>query len=195
MGLARYRRSVTSGEADTVYLGAYRTSQLRDAGAWRSAFAVNEDFDLNRRLRLFGRVWFDASLTVDYVARSSLLGLIRQYWAFGTGKARYWRLSGDCPRPRQFVLLVTPAAILAVLAGTGATHGPESAALLVAVLAGAAASVELLGAEGPTGGLRAHIAAVAVLGCVAASWLAGVVAGTVRPGSPADVADAVGVSR
>ena len=181
MGLARYRRAGSpSGPTDTVYLGAYRTSQLRAAGGWRTDLAVNEDFDLDRRLARFGTVWFDAELTVDYVPRSSLPALLRQYWTFGLGKARYWRTSGDRPQPRQVALLAAPVAGVSFLAATLAVAGPGAALGLVAAAAGLAAAVEILGADGPRAGLATHLVAVAALGCVAGGWLAGVAMGSLR---------------
>ena len=183
MGLSRYRRSATSGETDTVYLGAYRTDQLRAAGAWRTDLPVNEDFDLNRRLGRFGTVWFDADLAVDYVPRSSLAGLARQYWAFGTGKARYWRLTGDRPRPRQVLLLAAPVVAVALLVSVVLALGPAAAAMVLLVALTGGMAVEALGADGPRGGIAAHAAALAALACISGSWLAGVAYGTMRPAS------------
>ena len=34
MGGSRYRRGVSSGESDTVYLGAFRRLELADEGGW-----------------------------------------------------------------------------------------------------------------------------------------------------------------
>ena len=173
MGLSRYRRARTSGEAETVYLGAYRTAQLREAGGWRTDFTVNEDFDLNRRLAPFGKVWFDADLTVAYVPRSSLLGLLRQYWAFGTGKARYWRMSGDRPLPRQAVLLAAPLVGVAGVAVLWLAFGVSPLWPLALGVAGGAV-VEAAGSNSPDGGVLAHAAALVALVCVTGGWLAGV---------------------
>ncbi len=183
MGLSRYRRSATSGETDTVYLGAYRTDQLRAAGAWRTDLPVNEDFDLNRRLGRFGTVWFDADLAVDYVPRSSLAGLARQYWAFGTGKARYWRLTGDRPRPRQVLLLAAPVVGVGLLVSVVVALGAWVAAMVVFAGLMGGIAVEALGADGPRRGIAAHAAALVALACISGSWLAGVAYGTVRPAS------------
>lgn len=181
MGFARYRRADTSGEADTVYLGAYRTAELRTAGGWSTDFAVNEDFDLNRRLARFGAVWFDPSLIVDYVPRSTLGSLVRQYYGFGRGKARYWRVSRDRPRPRQVILLAAPILGLATFAVVLALLGPAAAAGLLTAGTAVSVAVEMRGSDGPTAGFGAHVAAVAALACTTGAWLGGVVAGSVRP--------------
>lgn len=193
MGLSRYRRGRTSGESETVYLGAYRAAQLREVGGWRTDFAVNEDFDLNRRLAPFGKVWFDADLTVDYVPRSSLAGLLRQYWAFGTGKARYWRMSGDRPLRRQAFLLAAP-----VVAGAGVAVlwlGFGVSPLWPLAVAGVGgAIVEAVGSDSPAGGVLGHVAAVAALVCITGGWLAGVAFG-VASGAVHGIAESVGPLR
>jgi len=184
MGLARYRRSGPSGAADTVYLGAYRTADLRREGGWRTGFAVNEDFDLNRRLARLGTVWFDADLTVAYLPRSSMRALIRQYWAFGVGKALYWRLSGDRPRPRQVLLLVAPLVGIASLAAALALSGPAGLGWLVLTGTVVAVGVEAAGADGPQGGPKAHLAALLALGSVGGAWLGGIAVGSLRRSRP-----------
>jgi len=181
MGLARYRRASASSKADTVYLGAYRIAELRAVDGWNTDFGVNEDFDLNRRLARFGAVWFDASLTVDYVPRASLPSLVGQYWSFGKGKARYWRISGDRPQPRQLVLLAAPVVGLAVFGVVLTALGAGAAAMLVGAGAAVSAAVEIRGSDGPPAGVRAHAAAIAALACVGGAWLAGVTVGSVQP--------------
>ncbi|HEX8769330.1 MAG TPA: glycosyltransferase [Acidimicrobiales bacterium] len=180
MGLARYRSRTTSGPTDTVYLGAFRTAQLRSIGGWRPEFAVNEDFDVNRRMAAFGVIWFEASLTVDYVPRAALGALIRQYWSFGTGKARYWRVSGDRPQGRQMLLLAAPLLGLTLFASTVVLLGAEAGAVLVGIGLLGLAGIEMIGADGPHGGFRAHVAAMASLVCVGGAWLAGVAISTTR---------------
>lgn len=189
MGLSRYRRARTSGEAETVYLGVYRADQLREVGGWRTDFAVNEDFDLNRRLARFGMVWFDAGLTVDYVPRSSLRGLLRQYWTFGTGKARYWRTSGDRPLLRQMLLLTAPVVALAGVGVLWLALGVSPVWPLALGVAGGAV-VEAVGSDGPDGNLLDHVAAVAALGCISGGWLGGVAFGAAS-GALSDVAGSI----
>jgi glycosyltransferase involved in cell wall biosynthesis len=174
MGLSRYRSGRASGPADTVYLGAFRTEQLRREGGWDSRFATNQDFELNRRMADQGLVWFEASLRVDYAPRPSLKLLFAQYQRFGRSKTRYWQATGDRPQPRQLVLLTSPVIGLAVTAWLRRR-------ILVPAVAGAVA-VEVAGAREPqSGSLVAHATAVAALAAVAAGWVSGVVLEAVWP--------------
>jgi succinoglycan biosynthesis protein ExoA len=173
-GLSRYRRAVKSGPSDTVYLGSFRTDQLRRAGGWRADLPINEDFDLNRRLARDGLVWFDATLVVDYVPRDSLRALLQQHVGFGRSKVRYWRLTGDRPRPRQVALLVAPAVATAALsAGIMAAPMPARATIVVAGAA-LALGVEIFGSDSPRASVGGHVAGVVATTCVAAGWLLGV---------------------
>ncbi len=86
-GLSRYRRATTSGPSDTVWMGFFRTDELRAIGGWSEAVALNEDYELNGRYRDRGRwVWFEAELRSGYLPRSSLRLLGRQYFFFGRVK-------------------------------------------------------------------------------------------------------------
>jgi succinoglycan biosynthesis protein ExoA len=178
MGGSRYRRGATSGPADTVYLGAFRTADLRAIGGWDVDLATNQDFDLNRRLGERGIVWFEAGLPVEYLPRPTVGDLYRQYRRFGRWKVRYWRHTGDVPRGRQVALLA------GVGGGGGAAPGLATALSLVlvppparlAVLAAAlatGATVELAGSRRPRGGLAVHGWSAVALGAVGAGWLGG----------------------
>jgi glycosyltransferase involved in cell wall biosynthesis len=173
MGGSRYRRGARSGPADTVYLGAFRTEDLRAVGGWDAALTTNQDFDLNRRLRDRGIVWFEAALAVEYVPRRNVTDVYRQYRRFGRWKVRYWRHTGDAPRGRQLVLLVgVPAVAAGTVVGLVALSGPARIALLGAVLLGAA-TLELAGSRRPGGGPAVHGWSAVTLGAVALGWLRG----------------------
>ncbi len=179
MGWSRYRRAAASGAADTVYLGSFRTEQLRRVGGWSIRFPTNQDFELNRRLREQGLVWFDASLPVEYVPRTSVRDLYRQYVRFGRWKVRYWRRTGDRPRPRQIGLLVAvPAAALGVTVVAARLHRWKLISLLGL---GGAFAVEAVGTRGPVGGARARAVAVTAMGAVAGGWLSGAWRELMRP--------------
>jgi glycosyltransferase involved in cell wall biosynthesis len=174
MGLSRYRRAARSGAADTVYLGAFRTPELRGARGWDEAFHTNQDFELNRRMGRTGTVWFDERLEVAYVPRSSLADLYSQYHRFGRWKVRYWRTTGDRPQPRQLVLLAAPpVAVIAGIAALRATRG-RSRLALVAAAAAAATAFELAGSTGPDGGAGSRAVSLAASAAVGAGWSSGV---------------------
>lgn len=174
MGGSRYRRGAASGPSDTVYLGAFRTEDLRGVGGWDERLGTNQDFDLNRRLAARGTVWFEADLDVAYVPRARLGALWSQYRRFGRGKVRYWELTGDRPNPRQVVLLVAPVAAAAVLAGALVRASWRQRLALVVAGLGAGVVVEGAGTAGPPAPPATRAVAVVASGVVAVGWLSGV---------------------
>lgn len=180
MGFSRYRRGAPSGASDTVYLGAFRTADLRAAGGWSLDFPTNQDFELNRRLGRTGVVWFDAELAVGYVPRDSTPALFRQYHRFGRWKAWYWRTTGDRPRPRQLVLLASPLPVVAALL-VAVRRRPVSGVAILAVLGAATlATAEALGSDEPEVGPAGHAAGMVAMAAVGLGWLTGVAAGVVE---------------
>lgn len=179
MGLASYRRGGGSGPVDTVYLGAFRTAQLREAGGWDERFPTNQDFELNRRLGRRGIVWFDAGIEVGYLGRASIGGLFRQYRRFGSWKVRYWRTTGDRPRPRQAALLaVGPLALLAAVASV-LLPARARAALLAAGAIGAVL-VDATGSRPGPAPPTVRAVALVASAAIAAGWTAGVWSELVR---------------
>jgi succinoglycan biosynthesis protein ExoA len=176
MGLSRYRRGAPSGPADTVYLGAFRSADLRAVGGWSRAMTTNQDFELNRRMARRGIVWFQSGLPVEYVPRSDLPSLFRQYRRFGEWKVRYWRLSGDRPRARQWALLAVPPVGLVLAALVERRHVVPAIGMSLV----AASLIETTGTAGPAAGPRARACAVAAMGAVTAGWLSGILSGCVR---------------
>ena len=183
MGGSRYRSGAESGPCDTVYLGAFRTAQLRSAGGWDEYFETNQDFELNRRLGRAGVVWFDSRLEVGYVPRQTITALWRQYHRFGRWKVRYWRRTGDRPQRRQWAMLAA-GPVGAVVAAIVVTPPGDRRRRLVAgaaIGAGALGLLERRGNATPAdgSGVRA-VAAVAML-AVSGGWLSGVYRGFLDP--------------
>lgn len=172
-GMSRYRRATTSGQSDTVWMGVFRTGELRALGGWEEAVALNEDYELNSRYRAGDQtVWFDASLRSDYIPRSSLLELARQYFRFGRVKGMWWA-RGQRPARRQLALVGAPVVLGAVLAGAYRRVGLPSALLLPLLLV----AVERGGRterDGEPVSARMSSTAIAVL---SGSWWVGVLAG------------------
>lgn len=180
MGMSRYRRGAGSGPTDTVYLGAFRTDELREAGGWNEDFATNQDFELNRRMAQRGTIWFDDSIPVEYIPRDNIGDLWRQYRRFGKWKVRYWGITGDRPQARQAVLIAAPpVAMLTWALGLIALRGPWRLAWAAAPLA-AAAVVDEVGSSEPPESPLTRVTATAASAAVALGWWSGVAAGVLR---------------
>ncbi|MEO8698234.1 MAG: glycosyltransferase [Acidimicrobiales bacterium] len=172
-GLARYRRATRSGSADTVWMGAFRTDDLRTLGGWNEAVALNEDYDLNRRVRDAGLlVWFDPAMDAEYVPRPDLRRLALQYFRFGRVKGTWWA-RGRRPAPRQLLLVLAPLAAVGTTAITAIKIGPL---VTVAAALGALCALDALGCDGAAPPVERAVAlTAATVSC--ASWWTGVVIG------------------
>lgn len=171
-GLSRYRRATTSGPSDTVWMGFFRTDELRALGGWAEAVALNEDYELNSRYRHRGRiVWFAAELRSGYLPRPSLTLLGRQYFFFGRVKGLWWA-RGDRPVPRQVALVAAPVAGATVAWQAWRRLGPGSLLVLPAALLG----LDAAGGDGPAD-LRSHLSSAAAIAVLSGAWWIGVLAG------------------
>ena len=194
MGGSRYRRGGPSGEADTVYLGAFRRLDLLDEAGWDEALVSNQDFDLNRRMARRGIVWFEASLRSRYLPRDELRLLWRQYRRFGRAKVRYWRHAAVRPQPRQWALMVGPPAVMAA-GGLLLLVVPARARTALAGLAVVGAfGVEAGGAGGPPGGLAARGVGVVAMAVTAGGWWVGVAQEIIAPSTEPLGSDLRGVA-
>ncbi len=171
-GFSKYRRGGLSGVSDTVYLGSFRVDQLRAVGGWDERLGTNQDFDLNRRLAAVGVVWFVGGLDVGYVPRASHGQLFRQYRRFGAWKVRYWRLTGDRPRPRQVAALAVAPSAVVLLALWARWRGPARWVAAGGVLT-AATMVEQRGTTGPPADVRGRVASLAATACIGTGWSVG----------------------
>jgi len=187
MGGSRYRAGTSSGPSDTVYLGAFRTADLRDVGGWDEYFRTNQDFDLNQRLARRGLVWFDDRLQVGYVPRTSLIDLWHQYHRFGRWKVRYWRRTGERPRRRQVTALLVAGS--GAVAATSAFLCARSRSSRIAVVTAPVACLIALDQAGADG-VNASEAPVSVgtrlfstlaIGAVTTGWLSGISRELVSP--------------
>jgi glycosyltransferase involved in cell wall biosynthesis len=119
-GDAKYRHATEPAWVDTVYLGAWRTETLRRLGGMRPGWAVNEDYEMNVRLRKAGgRIYLSPTIRSSYLVRASLPKLIRQYCRYGFWKVRTLRAHPGSLRWRQ---LVAPAFVLGVVATPVLVH-------------------------------------------------------------------------
>jgi len=176
MGGSRYRSGAGSGPSDTVYLGAFRTAEVRAAGGWDERMLTNQDYELNRRLRRTGRVWFDSRLQVGYIPRQTFTDLGRQYHRFGRWKVRYWRMRAELPERRQLVLLAIP--FVGALGLRSIWRGRPAAA--VAAMLGGLLVLDVKGVRAPA---TPAVRAAGLLAALVAStgWWLGVVREALAP--------------
>ena len=112
-GGAASRRTNYSGWVDTVYLGAWRRTDLLRLGGFDEALVRNQDDELNLRIhRQGGRVWQSSEIRSVYVPRASLSTLYRQFSQYGYWKIPVIRKHQVPASPRH----VAPFAFFAVLA-------------------------------------------------------------------------------
>ncbi|HEY4099458.1 MAG TPA: glycosyltransferase family 2 protein [Gemmatimonadales bacterium] len=112
-GDAKYRNATAPAFTDTVYLGAWRTTTLRELGGMRTDWAVNEDYEMNIRLRARGdTVYLSPTIRSTYQVRGTLPKLARQYARYGFWKVRTLLEHRTSIRWRQ---LVAPTFVLSVI--------------------------------------------------------------------------------
>jgi GT2 family glycosyltransferase len=115
-GATFHLASSPAGEAETVFLGAFRKSDVLAVGGFDESMDRAQDWELNYRLRRSGRrIWFSPELRVTYRPRSTLRELVTQM--YGTGK---WRreVVRRYPETVNLRYLAPPLAVLGVTGGT-----------------------------------------------------------------------------
>ena len=107
IGDAKYRlqEGVEGQEAvDTVAFGFFKKSIWKEIGGFNEQLLTNEDYDFNYRVRASGKtVLLDRSEHCDYFARSTFAGLIKQYWRYGSWKARMVLLNPKSIKVRHMI--------------------------------------------------------------------------------------------
>jgi succinoglycan biosynthesis protein ExoA len=115
VGGARYRSPDAEGFVDTVFLGAFRRRVFETIGLWDPGAITNEDAELNQRiLDSGGQIYLSRDIVVHYFPRDSFQALARQYYKYGTGRARTLLKLGSFPnlRPALPFLMVAGGTLL-----------------------------------------------------------------------------------
>ncbi len=103
-GDAQYRYADKDTWSDTVYLGSWRRETLRSLGGMRTDWAVNEDYEMNYRLRQAGgRILVSPTIKSTYFVRGTIPKLARQYFRYGFWKVRTLTAHPASLRWRQLV--------------------------------------------------------------------------------------------
>ncbi len=103
-GDAKFHYAAQAQYVDTVYLGAFWRKTFDRIGLYDPAVHINEDYELNYRLRQAGgRILLSPTIQSTYVPRASLPALWRQYFIYGRQKVRTLRKHPESLRWRQAV--------------------------------------------------------------------------------------------
>jgi succinoglycan biosynthesis protein ExoA len=137
---AKYRDLDFDGPVDTVFLGCFHTKDLRSLGGYSPKFRINEDGELNNRIREVFRndqvtnqdaelnerlakdgksvaIYLCRDIHVWYYPRTNLKGLSRQYFNYGRGR---WQTLLHCHRvPLRSIL---PAGLLTLIVLIGSAE-------------------------------------------------------------------------
>lgn len=104
IGDARFRYSDQEEWVDTVYLGAWYKKTLDALGGFNEEWVVNEDYELNYRLRQAGgKILLSPKICCHYYVRGSLKALVCQYFHYGLWKVKTLVAHPDSLRWRQIV--------------------------------------------------------------------------------------------
>jgi succinoglycan biosynthesis protein ExoA len=123
-GDAQYRYGRQAAYVDTTPFGAFKRSTLDHVGLYDETLLVNEDYDLNYRIRRSGgRIYLSPAISSTYFARRSPVTLARQYFRYGWWKVRMLRKDPHAIRPRQLAPPLLVAALILLGAG-GLFWGP-----------------------------------------------------------------------
>jgi glycosyltransferase involved in cell wall biosynthesis len=115
VGGSEYHYASRATLTDHIPFGAYRTAFLREIGGWDGRALVNQDFELDYRIRLAGgSLLLDPRIRARWKSSLTLRTLAYQYRRYGKGKAIVARLHPRSLRMRHLV----PLACLAWLVGS-----------------------------------------------------------------------------
>ena len=117
IGDAFFRYANEERWVDTVFPGAWRKSTLEALEGFNEEYVVNEDYELNYRLRQAGgKILVSPSIRCQYYVRGSLKALSRQYSRYGFWKVKTLIMNPDSLRWRQ---LAPPVLVVAFLLSAG----------------------------------------------------------------------------
>jgi GT2 family glycosyltransferase len=113
VGNAPYRYVDREVWVDTVYLGAWRRATLEGVGGFDEDWLINEDYELNVRLRQAGgRILLSPRIRCWYAVRPTLRALARQWLRYGFWRVKTLARYPDSLQPRQ---LAPPGVTLGLL--------------------------------------------------------------------------------
>lgn len=169
-------------ELDTGVFGGFWTrATLERLGGWNEDWPVNHDAELAaRHIAAGGRIVCLPALASEYVPRSTLRGLWRQYRLYGFYRAATSRLHPHSTRPSHLLSLAPALAIVGAVALPRPLRRLARGGLAAYAAVGTAESVRIAGREGP----RGVLAMASVFAVMHLSWGAGFLEACARGGVP-----------
>ncbi|MGI8882341.1 MAG: glycosyltransferase family 2 protein [Jatrophihabitans sp.] len=130
VGNSTYHHGRRLQEVEHIPFGCYPVELLRAVGGWDETLPVNQDFELDYRLRKLGKtLLFDPSLVINWRCQQRVPDLFQQYRRYGRGKVR---VAVRHPRSVRLRHLVAPAFVAALGAAVvAAPWRPKLAGALV----------------------------------------------------------------
>jgi succinoglycan biosynthesis protein ExoA len=117
-GGVRYRVGGKTGEVDTIPFGAFPRAVFARVGFYNERLSANEDYEFNYRIRASGgRIMFSPDIRSQYIARTKIIPLFRQYYFYGRGKALMLSLHPRSLRMRQLIPAVFILSLAALCIG------------------------------------------------------------------------------
>ena len=115
VGNSTYHYGARLQTVEHIPFGAYPTAVLRQVGGWDERLRVNQDFELDYRLRQRGyQLLFDPQVAIAWHCRQSLAEVFAQYLRYGAGKALVASIHPGSIRPRH---LAAPLLVAALASG------------------------------------------------------------------------------
>jgi glycosyltransferase involved in cell wall biosynthesis len=177
VGNAAFRRADRNTWVDTVYLGAWYRSTVESLGGFDEDWVINQDYELNVRLRRAGgRILLSPEIRCWYYVRSTIRALARQWVRYG-----YWRAKTlvAYPGSLQWRQLAPPSLVAALILSLAVLPLSWSLGLAVPVLY-LAASLLAAGAAAARKGWQYYPLLPLVFGTIHLSWGAGFLVGMLR---------------
>jgi GT2 family glycosyltransferase len=188
-GSAQFRHALeTEIEVDSGFTGVWPRSVLEAHQGWDEEWLNDQDSELAARIRASGgRILCLPEMEARYIPRDSLRGLVRQYWRYGSYRAK---TSGAHPESMRRSHLLPPSLALALAASGLPLRGLRRVArgglgLWCAAVVGVTAAEAWRKTREVERTRPADIPALpAVFGAMHLAWGFGFLAGCVRFGPP-----------
>jgi succinoglycan biosynthesis protein ExoA len=167
-------------EVDSGFAGIWRRTTLQELGGWDEGWPQNQDAELAARLHAAGgRSVCIPEMTARYVPRDNLQALARQYWRYGSYRAKTSRRHPDSMR-RSHVLAPGMAVCMLLILLPGRAGRPARIGFLLYGISLVGASAGTLNRARPADAATLPL----ILSLMHFAWGLGFLAGCARFGPP-----------